>query len=84
MWTFIEFLSKTVLGRSKTKFLGNINHSSINYWFGGCICIVCLIYPMDNLDRKGNNMKRERRQRKFGETSMLFFYQAPQSYQPFL
>lgn len=41
--------------------------------------LFALCVLMDNLDRKGNNMKK-RRGRKFGETGVLFFYQSPQSY----
>lgn len=52
MWTFIELF----WAEFKTKTLGNINHSSINYWLGGWIVLpyidFCLIYPMDNLEGK--------------------------------
>lgn len=84
MWTFIELF----WAEFKTKTLGNINHSSINYWLGGWIVlpyIDCLPYiSYGQSRRKGNNMKRERRQRQFGKTGTLFFYQSPQSYRPFL
>ena len=44
--------------------------------------LFALYNVMDNLDKKGNNMRKRKRKRqgKIGEAGVLFFCQSPQSY----